>query len=76
MHNDANTLYSEEEIAGKQIYTYIICTKFPTPSRLTVPENLKLSETEKVAGRMLSMDNFTDEQISQATRVSLEKLGI
>jgi len=74
VHDDANTLYSEEEIEGKQIYTYIICTKFPTPSRLTVPESLKLSETEKVAGRMLNMGNFTDEQISQATRVSLEKI--
>jgi len=75
VHNDENTLYFEEEIKGKQIYTYIICTQFPTPSRLAVPETLKLTETEKVAGKMLSMGNFTDEQISQATGVSLEKIG-
>ncbi|MDM8563897.1 hypothetical protein QUF54_11140, partial [Candidatus Marithioploca araucensis] len=59
---------------GKQIYTYIICTHFPTPSRLPVPEVLKLTETEKVAGRMLSLENLTDEQISQVTGVSLEKI--
>jgi hypothetical protein len=40
-----------------------------------VPEELKLTETEKVAGRMLSLDNLTDEQISQVTGVSLEKIG-
>jgi len=51
VHNDANTLYFEEEIAGKQIYTYIICTQFPTPSRLPVPESLKLTETEKTLAR-------------------------
>lgn len=74
VHNDDNTLYFEEEIQGKQIYTYMICTQFPTPSRLPVPESLKLSETEKVAGKMLNMGHFTDEQISQATGVSFEKI--
>jgi hypothetical protein len=75
LHTDEDTLYFEDSIQGKQIYTYIICTHFPTPSRLPVPEELKLTETEKVAGRMLSLDNLTDEQISQVTGVSLEKIG-
>ncbi|OQY53416.1 MAG: hypothetical protein DRR08_29315 [Candidatus Parabeggiatoa sp. nov. 2] len=74
LHTDDDELYYDEEIKGKQIYTYIICTNFPTPSRLPVPEELKLTETEKVAGKMLSMGSFTDEQISTATGVSLEKI--
>ncbi len=75
LHTDEDTLYFEDKIKGKQIYTYIIGTNFPTPSRLPVPEVLKLTETEKVAGRMLSLENLTDEQISQVTGVSLEKIG-
>ena len=75
LHTDEDTLYFEDKIKGKQIYTYIIGIHFPTPSRLPVPEELKLTETEKVAGRMLSLDNLTDEQISQITGVSLEKIG-
>ena len=74
LHTDEDQLYFEEQIKGKQIYTYIICTQFPTPSHLPVPEELKLTETEKVAGKMLSMGSFTDEQISAATGVSLEKI--
>ncbi len=75
LHTDDDVLYFEEEFKGRQISTYIICTNFPTPSTLPVPEALKLTETEKVAGKMLSMGSFTDEQISMATGVSLEKIG-
>jgi len=74
LHTDDDKLYFEEQINSKQIYTYIVCTQFPTPSLLPVPEELKLTETEKVAGKMLSMGSFTDEQISTATGVSLEKI--
>jgi len=74
LHTDEDTLYFEDKIQGRQIYTYIVCTNFPTPSRLPVPEELKFTESEKVAGRMLSLDNVTDEQISQVTGVSLEKI--
>jgi len=74
LHTDAHILYEEEVIKGKQLYTYIICTNFPTPSRLPVAEELKLTDKEKVAGKMLSMGDFTDEQISTATEVSLEKI--
>jgi hypothetical protein len=51
VHKEENTLYFEEEIKGKRIYTYIICTQFPTPSRLPVPESLKLTDTEKNLAR-------------------------
>jgi hypothetical protein len=40
VHNEENTLYFEEQINGKQIYTYIICTNFPTPSNLPVPKQI------------------------------------
>jgi hypothetical protein len=43
LHTDDDVLYSEEEINKKQIYTYVICTHFPTPSRLPVPDELKQS---------------------------------
>jgi hypothetical protein len=75
IHTDDDVLYSKEEIKGKKIYTYIICTHFPTPSRLPVPDELKVTETEKVAGKMLNMGEFTDEQISTATGVSLAKIS-
>ncbi len=75
LHTDEDTLYFEDKIKGKQIYTYIIGTHFPTQSRIKVREELKLTETEKVAVRMLSLDNLSDEQISQVTGVSLEKIG-
>ena len=75
LHTDEDELYLEEQIQGKQIYTYIICTHFQTPSRIKMPDELKLTETEKVAGKMLSMGSFTDEQISTATGVSLEKIS-
>jgi len=41
LHTDEDVLYFEEKIKNKQIYTYIICTHFPTPSRLKVPDELK-----------------------------------
>jgi len=74
LHTDEDTLYFEDKIKGKQIYTYIIGTHFPA-SRIKVPEELKLTETEKVAVRMLSLDNLSDEQFSQVTGVSMEKIG-
>jgi hypothetical protein len=75
LHTDDDDLYFEDEIKSRRIYTYIVCTNFPAPSRLPVPDELKLTETEKVAGRMLNLGSFTDEQISAVTGVSLEKIG-
>ncbi|MEN8219146.1 MAG: AAA-like domain-containing protein, partial [Pseudomonadota bacterium] len=51
LHTDEDTLYFEDKIKGKQIYTYIICTHFPTPSRLKVPEVLKQRESELITRR-------------------------
>ncbi|MCP4702005.1 MAG: hypothetical protein GY862_34880 [Gammaproteobacteria bacterium] len=43
MHSDDDDLYFEEEIKRRRIHTYIICTDFPAPSRLPVPDTLKLT---------------------------------
>ncbi|MCP4697919.1 MAG: hypothetical protein GY862_13865 [Gammaproteobacteria bacterium] len=43
LHSDDDDLYFKEEIKHRQIHTYIICTDFPTPSRLPVPDALKLT---------------------------------
>ena len=51
LHTDQDTLYFEDTIQGKQIYTYIICTHFPTPSRLPVPDELKVIATELMTRR-------------------------
>jgi len=50
LHTDNDTLYFEK---NRQIYTYVICTHFPTPSRLPVPEALKL--TTKIAAAELTI---------------------
>ncbi len=44
LHTDKDMLYFEDSIQGKQIYTYVVCTNFPVPSRLPVSEELKLTE--------------------------------
>ncbi|MCK5717063.1 MAG: hypothetical protein KAH77_06185, partial [Thiomargarita sp.] len=51
LHTDQDTLYFEDTIQGKQIYTYIICTHFPTPSCLPVPDELKAIATELMTRR-------------------------
>jgi len=57
LHTDENTLYFEEEIKSRRIYTYIICTHFPTPSRLPVPEELKqVTQTELITRRRSLLD--------------------
>ncbi|MEN8219471.1 MAG: ATP-binding protein [Pseudomonadota bacterium] len=62
-------LYSEEIIQGKQIYTHIIPTKFETPSRVAVPDELKLSQAEQIASKMLQQ-GFSTEQIAQLTGIN------
>jgi hypothetical protein len=74
MHTDKDELFSEELIQGKRIYTHIIPTKFDQPSRLPVPDELKLTEAEKIASNMLSMEKFTTDQIAQATGVNNERI--
>ncbi len=74
IHTEKDELFSEELIQGKRIYTHIILTKFEQPSRLPVREELKLTESEKIANNMLKMETFSIEQISQATNVSLDRI--
>ena len=48
IHTEKDELFSSELIQGKRIYTYIIPTKFEQPSRVPVPDELKLTEVEKI----------------------------
>jgi len=74
IHTDKDQLNSEQLIQGKRIYTHIIPTQFEQPSRVPVPEELKLTEAEQIASNMLKMDKFTIEQIAQATGISMERI--
>ena len=56
-----NMLHEKEQIKGKQIYTYIICTqKPPTPSFLGVPDELKLTTKVAQAQRLTFHRNLLD----------------
>jgi len=74
IHTEQDKLFSEELIQGKQIHTHIILTKFEQPSRLPVLEELKLTESEKIANNMLKMEKYSIKEISQATGVSLDRM--
>ena len=52
-HNEKNVLYEEQEIEGKRIYTYIICTQFPTPSQVKTPKELSDKISLKTARQYL-----------------------
>ncbi len=73
-HTDKNELFTEEHIQEKRIFTHIIPTTFEQPSRVSMPEELRLTEAEKIASNMLKMEKFTIEQIVQATGVSQERV--
>ncbi len=75
LHTDKDELFSEEQIQGKRIYTHIIPTEFEQPSRVPVPEVLKLTDAEKIALNLLTAGELTSTQIAKATGVSLERLG-
>jgi hypothetical protein len=74
IHTEQDELNSEELIEGKRIYTHIIPIQFEQPSSKGVPEELKLTESEKIAVNMLKMEKFTQEQIVQATNISMERI--
>ncbi|MDM8562328.1 AAA-like domain-containing protein [Candidatus Marithioploca araucensis] len=74
LHTEKDELFSEELIQGKRIYTHLIPTKFEQPSRLPVLDELKFTESEKIANNMLKMETFSIEKISQATGVSLDRI--
>jgi len=74
LHTDKDELFASEMIQGKRIHTHIIPIKFEQPSRLPVLDELKLTESEKIANNMLKMEKFSIEQISQATGVSIDRI--
>ena len=74
IHTEKDELNFEEWIQGKRIYTHIIPIQFEQPSRVPVPDEVKLTEAEKIASNMLKMKTFTTEQIAQATGISLERI--
>ncbi|MCK5522348.1 MAG: hypothetical protein KAI83_04360 [Thiomargarita sp.] len=74
IHTEKDELFSEELIQGKRIHTHIIPTKFEQPSRLPMLNELKLTESEKIANNMLKMETFSIEQISQATGVKRDRI--
>jgi hypothetical protein len=74
IHTEQDELNSEELIEGKRITTYIIPIQFEQPSRVPVPEELKLTESEQIAVNMLKMTQFSKAQIAQITSISMERL--
>jgi hypothetical protein len=73
-HTETDKLNFEELIQGKRIYTHIIPIQFEQPSRLPVPEELKLTDMEQIASQMLKINKFTQEQIAQITGISMERI--
>lgn len=74
LHTDQDELFTEETVAGKRIFTHIIPTAFEQPSRLPVPEALKLTEAEKIALNLLKPGKLSLEDIAQATGVSAQRV--
>ncbi|MBF0102223.1 MAG: AAA-like domain-containing protein [Desulfobacterales bacterium] len=76
-HNETERLRFEDIIESRKIHTHIIPISFEPPSRIAVPDILKLSEAEKIALNMLKT-GFTHDQIVLATQVEkdrIEQLG-
>jgi hypothetical protein len=73
-HTDKDQLFFQELIQQKRIYTHLIPIQFEQPSRVSVPNELKLTESEKIALNMLKMNTFSIEQISQATGIQMERI--
>ena len=73
-HSEQDECFTEEIIQGKRIYTLMILLKFEQPSRLPVPNELKLTESEKVAVNLLKMGQFTIAQIAQATCIKTARI--
>ena len=74
IHTEKDPHYLEEVLKGKRIHTHIILTKFEQPSRLPVPDELKLSESEKVALNLLNMGKLTIAQIAEATGIKTARI--
>jgi hypothetical protein len=73
-HCEKDECFTQEIIQGKRIYTHLILLKFKQPSRLPVPDELKLTESEKVAVNLLKMGKLTIAQIAQATDIKTARI--
>jgi hypothetical protein len=69
IHTETDEWNFEELIEGKKIYTHIIPLQFEQPSRVLVPDELKLTESEKVAVNLLNMGKLTIAQIAESTDI-------
>lgn len=72
-HTDKDTLRTQEQLEGRQIHTHIIPVKFEVPSRMPVPEELRLTKEETIAVNMLRK-GFSTEDIAEITGASLERV--
>jgi len=73
-HSEKDKCFTEETFSGKRIYTHLILLKFEQPSRLPVPNELKLTESEKVAVNLLNMGQLTLAQIAEATGIKITRI--
>jgi type II secretory pathway predicted ATPase ExeA len=73
-HTEKDKLNFEEVIQGKRIYTHIIPIQFEQASRVPVPEELKLTEAEKIVCNLLKIGHFSKEHIAQATGINMERI--
>ena len=73
-HTEKDKLNFEEVIQGKRIYTHIIPIQFEQASRVPVPEELKLTEAEKIVSNLLKIGQFSKEHIAQATGINMERI--
>jgi len=62
-HKENDQLYFEENIDGKKIYTFIICTNFEIPSRIKVPEKVKSESPEKLIRIYLMYDEPDEDSV-------------
>jgi len=60
-HTKKEALYFEEIIEGKKIYTFIICTNFEIPSKLTLPEKTQAQKNEKLIRIYLIYDECDED---------------
>jgi len=73
-HSEKDECLKEEIIQGKRIYTHLILLKFEQPSRVPVPAELKLTESETVALNLLKMGTLTIAQIAEATDIKTARI--
>ncbi|MBF0202119.1 MAG: AAA-like domain-containing protein [Desulfamplus sp.] len=74
LHTDRDTLFTRETVLGRQINTHIIPVAFEQPSRMEMPEELKLSREEIIAANLIKTGALSPEEIAGTTGVRLERV--